>query len=43
MLILSRLKKCPGCDTVFNTEENFTPPNMVKCPDCGVVALNFSR
>ncbi len=33
---------CPNCGVVFNTEENFTPPNMVKCPACGIIGLSFS-
>jgi len=36
------METCPGCQTTFSTEENFTPPNIVKCPGCGMVALGFS-
>lgn len=34
---------CPHCGRVFDTEENFAPPNTVKCPCYGVAALSFGR
>lgn len=36
------METCPNCETVFCTAENFTPPNMVTCPNCNITTLSFS-